>query len=127
MQRRVCSGASDRVSDEGWLERLKVFAFLTIYVTGLWGEAGRFLPESLNDWHGIPHRLLGQWWQTHVLPQLAYTEQIALFNVAVSYLLALGAPLCALRLLGISASTAGLGRPRSHGTCGAPSRYASRQ
>jgi len=84
-------------------------------VTGLWGEAGRFLPAPLNDWHGIPHRLLGQWWQAHVLPQLSYTEQIALFNAAVSYLLALAGPLFALRLLGISASTAGLGRPRSHG------------
>lgn len=102
-------------ADDGWIERFKVFAFLTLYVLGLWGRAGRFLPEPINDWHEVPYRLLGPWWHAHVLPQLANAEQIALFQVITNYLLALAIPLLALHTLGFSAREAGLGRSRSLG------------
>jgi len=104
-----------KMADGGWVERLKVFAFLTLYVTGLWGQAGHLLPEPFNDWHGVPYRLLGPWWHGHVLPQLAYAEQIALFQLVASYLLALAVPLLALRSLGISTREAGLGWSRTLG------------
>ncbi len=115
------TGASDgptpatEPNDEGWAERLKVCAFLTLYVTGLWGQAGRLLPAPFNDWHGIPYRLLASWWHEHVLPQISHAEQLALYQIAEGYLLALVVPLLALRWLGISAADAGLGMPRALG------------
>lgn len=103
------------INDDGWLERLKVFAFLTIYVTGLWGQAGTFFPEPLDGWHNIPYQIFGQWWDQHALPMLPYPEHIALFNVAVGYLFALAGPLLALGFIGIGARRSGLGRPRTQG------------
>lgn len=104
-----------KAADNEWVERLKVFAFLTLYVTGLWGQAGSLLPESFNHWHGIPYQLLGSWWHSHILQQFTYAEQIAVFQVVVGYLLAFAVPLLALRSLGISAQEAGLGLSRNLG------------
>lgn len=102
--------------DEGWAARLKVAAFLALYVTGLWGQAGRLLPAPLSDWHDIPYRLVAPWWHDHVLPQLSRAEQATLFQVFAAYLLALLLPLLVLRRLGIGPVAAGLGRVRSSTT-----------
>jgi membrane protease YdiL (CAAX protease family) len=102
-------------ADNDWSERLKVFTFLLLYVTGLWGQAGSLLPEPLNHWHGIPYQLLGSWWHNHVPEQLTYAEQIAAFQVVVDYLLAFAVPLLALCSLGISSREAGLGLSRNKG------------
>ena len=102
-------------ADNEWAERLKVFTFLLLYITGLWGQAGSLLPEPFNYWHGIPYQLLGSWWNDHVPLQLTSAEQIAAFQVVMGYLLAFAVPLLALRLLGISPRQAGLGLWRSQG------------
>ena len=102
-------------ADNEWSERLKVFAFLLLYVIGLWGQTGSLLPEPFNHWHGIPYQLLGSWWHNHVSEQLTHAEQIAAFQVVVDYLLAFAVPLLALRTLGISSREAGLGLSQNQG------------
>jgi hypothetical protein len=109
------AAVTDSADDAGWPGRLKVSAFLLLYTTGLWGQAGRLLPPPFDDWHGVPYRLLAPWWHAHVLPQLAHSERVALFQVVEGYLLALALPLLALRSLGITAREAGLGRAHTRG------------
>lgn len=104
-----------QTADSEWVDRLKVAAFLILYTTGMWGQAGSLLPEPFDVWYGIPSHLLGPWWSDHVPPQLTAPEQTALFLVLTSYLFALGIPLLALRYLGISAVDAGLGLSRQSG------------
>jgi membrane protease YdiL (CAAX protease family) len=109
------AGSATAGADGGWVDRLKVCAFLTVYVTGLWGQAARVLPAPFNDWHGVPYRLVAPWWHENVFPQLSREEQVALFQVLAAYLLALALPILALRCLGISARSAGLRKPLALG------------
>jgi membrane protease YdiL (CAAX protease family) len=99
-----------------WVGRLLLFVVLTLFVNGLWGQAGRLLPEPFSDWYQVPYQLFGSWWFEHAPHRLSTGEQMSLFHLLVAYLLAMAVPLLVLRLAAnITASRAGLGKARREG------------
>lgn len=98
-----------------WPGRLAVLAFVACYVTGMWGQAARLLPAPLSDWHDLPYRLAGAWWQAQVPVALGREVQLALFQTLAAYVLGLLVPVLALRAAGVDGAAAGLARPAGAG------------
>jgi membrane protease YdiL (CAAX protease family) len=90
---------------------LETYGLCLLYVTSFWGQAARWLPAPLDQWHSVLYRAIGPWWHDHVATTLSAREQTALYQLIEATFLAVLLPLWILRRNGSSLRNAGMRMP----------------
>jgi membrane protease YdiL (CAAX protease family) len=94
-----------------WLQPLETFGLCLLYVTAFWGQAARWLPAPLDEWHSLLYRAIGPWWHDHVATGFEHREQTALYQLVESVFVAVLIPLWILHRNESSMRHAGLRWP----------------